>query len=300
MDLKTTHKLIRQTRDAPRPMGFSTSSLALTIGLIVVALAGNSLATLYFWQPKTSSEPLLCLMIGILIAQPCLLAVWYALGSQKVIVRAPMTIGIMFLLLIGYVLTFACRDPGMPGEIPVFFLGIALGLFSITQFPLWIYRRATRQVISQRQINSEFRSSQFGIKHLLIATTIAAVLISLGQFTISFLEPEFATGAPIGQIIRFLVPYVVMVSLIAFLCTAFIFFGRRRLLVGVALLLIISISAILLSSQLVIGTVFGTFNFSQIARNVSLFLIGFSGTMVSVMIIYYSIGYRLRSDKVSS
>ena len=269
-----------------------SKAIVLTISLVVLALAGNSIGTTVFWNPNIDAEQLLCFVLGMLIAQPCLVAIWFALGIQKFIVRAPLTVCILLLLVAGYVQTLFLLDgnQGMPMEVPLIALCIALSLFLLIIFPLWIYRIATKHVISQRHLKSRLGEEQFGIKHLLIATTIAAVLVGVGRYAIP--DVDFS-GVPIGQIVSFLLPFIATVSLLSYLSCAFVFLGRMRLLIGITIgSVIIVVPVVMFYFQP--NWIFSGVEFTRAAANTFMFLLSLAATMLAVLFGYYSIGFRLK------
>ncbi|MFK7766274.1 MAG: hypothetical protein AB8B55_03450 [Mariniblastus sp.] len=269
-------------------------SVYLTTGLIALALICNWVGAIFFYN--LDYETLNCFAIGMLIAQPCLIAVWFALGKQRVIVRAPLTIGVLLILLVSFVFSFLNLRTNLPMEIPIIFLAIAAGLFLTIQLPLWIYRRATSQVISRTSSTSNLSAEQFSIKHLLIATTIAAVLFAVGRFAIPDLE--FDGGGPIGAISYFLLAYAALVSVLTFLCVGFVFIANKhvtqRIAVGVAIVLTILLVPAFFF-MVMRGGLFANINAWEGTFNSVTFSFSLTATMLVVLFAYRALGFRLRT-----
>ena len=268
------------------------SAVFATAAFVIVALLGNTMGTVFFWQAD-EVELILCLAIGAMLAQPCLLAVWIALGYQQVVIRIPSALGILLGLVMSYLQTLHMLDPSdLPLEVTIFFFSVAAAIFVVAQLPFWIFRTASHQVIA-RVDKSENTASQFGIRHLMITMTIAAVIVLIVKNVIP--SGDWEGGAPWMQFIRFVTPYFVGICVLALLCTALVFSqGHRRLLALVIGGVVItgSISLYLMPSNGLVGL--SGVGMEIFVRNATLFFLGFSATMIGVLSVYYRIGFRLR------
>ncbi|MFK7766275.1 MAG: hypothetical protein AB8B55_03455 [Mariniblastus sp.] len=277
----------------------SDKSACLTIGLIAVPLNCNWQGAIYFYDPMNSAS-FRCIAIGMLVVQACLIAIWFAMGKQIFIIRASLTFGILLILSASFSHGIVTADPVIPMEIPIMILAVAIGLFLIIQTPLWIYRRSTCQVISRSSSTSNLSAEQFSIKHLLIATTIAAVLFAAGRFFIPDLE--YDGGAPIGAISHFVLSYAVLVALLSFLCVGFVFVENKRVVKRIAIGVAITLTILLVPAffyMVMKGRIFSAYQpFEGIFYTV-IFSCSLTATMLVVLFAYRSLGFRLRTVKAT-
>ena len=98
-----------------------------------IAMLGNILLTLYYLN-FLKQDFHFFLAIGLLVAQPCILSIWCALGGQRAVVRIPAFMGMLALLFIVYMGILV--SSGAPGSI-VSILGVCvIAITLIIQIPL--------------------------------------------------------------------------------------------------------------------------------------------------------------------
>ena len=167
----------------------------LLLFLFAIALAGNVLATLHYLESFRPVPPLhFFVAVGFLVAQPCLLSTWCALGGQRTPLRILVSMGMLAILTLVHVKVL--DNDGAPLEVALVVCGVALGIAFVLQIPLWIFRAITGQVIDLPSVGEQdLGDSQYGIRHLLIATTLAAVLITVAKANF----PEAAISGDVPQ-----------------------------------------------------------------------------------------------------
>jgi hypothetical protein len=174
-----------------------TAPLITLILLAVLALLGNICLTTYYFDSATFFEYDFFVCLGLLVAQPCVLSIWCALGSENPLVRLPTSMGILFILLTGYIKTMEMKDSSIPLEVVILISSIAVALTAIVQIPLWIFRRASNQSIQiPSKQGTAIALKQFSIKQLLIVMTIAAIVVTVAQAT--FPAGQLNAVAPAG------------------------------------------------------------------------------------------------------
>ena len=267
-------------------------SVATIAALVAMAAIGNSTATAILWD--SGNEPWYSFAWGILIAQPCLLSIWCALVRQNLILRVSISMGILFVLYCSMMLTFQLLDvPGgsIPLELILIFLGMIVALTLLIQTPLYIVRRITGYTLFIPSNNgAQSNDVQFGIKHLLIATTVAALLIVIAQATFSS-QVEFQGGAPWAEIIGFIATFSVLVTLTGWLCIGAVFLSQHRVAIGALLGFVILAGP--WAVHKILTRVFRGATMSETYFNTLLFLVALVGTIVVVLTLFYAIGYRL-------
>ncbi len=274
---------------------YSPLTIPVTVGFVAIAAIGNCLGTCFFWK-ATDPELLLCPAIGAMLAEPCLVAVWLALGYQRVVLRIPLATGVLIGVVLAYLQTLNLLDPGnLPLEVTIFFSLVAAVIFAVLQIPFWIFRLTSGQVITSADKSGKVDASQFGIRHLMITMTVAAVIVLLVKNVIP--EGSWEGNAPWKQMIGFVTPYLVGICVLALLCTALVFSqGNRWLLAAVIVGVVIagSISLYYMPENGPAGL--NRVNIVRFVRNACLFFVGFLATMIGVLSVYYRIGFRLRES----
>lgn len=266
------------------------ASITLAVVLVCMAAVGNSLVTFILWEE--GEEFVICFFCGLLIAQPCLLSIWCAAVKQRLIVRVSLTVGILLTLLMLYLLTLSSQDQRMPLEVPIVCFGIVAVLSSMIQIPLLVLRGFTSQAISISHVQPPANTDrQFGIKHLMIATAIVALLVVLAQKTLATLG--FEGDAPWVEILTFLASLTVFTSAICLLSFGLVFLKRIRIASGVGLAMVVIIGSVAVYWVL---TTAGRFDASSdVMWNILAYAIGLTGTINAVMVGFYLIGFRMRT-----
>ena len=269
------------------------------IALVLASAIGDVVGTLLFWEFYGGPfyEFLLCMGLGLMVAQPCALAVWCALGTQKFVVRVPLTMGILFSLTCIFTGTIYALENGITLEVPIIFVVGSFSLALLVQVPLWIYRMITGYAISfmGTQTESE-KASQFGIKHLMIATTIAAVIAAISNYALA--NSELDNSVPWGEVIGFLVTFELFISMITLLCVALVYSRSSRVGIGILLGLVVIVGPIGVGE--VIDAVIGGGSDRRMLTNTYAFTISLSIVLTVVLFAFYAMGYRLQRSNAFS
>ncbi len=264
--------------------------------IVVFSAIGDVVVTRYLWHvPWTRSlEIPICGSIGLLVAQPSLLAIWCALGSQRLIVRLPLSVGILFGLFCCFVGSMHSLDKSMPLEATVVMLVGASVLFGLIQIPLLMRRRKTGWVLGRpEQVGSATEDGQFHIKHLLLLTTGVAVLVTIAKTVLP--DKGFQGGGePWGQIAVFFLSFIFFASLLAWLTVAIIFYSQR---LKASLLAIIAVLVGPVVLVLIMAVVFTGLPNTQIYLN----CLAFASTLfladMLVLYFFHCLGYRYVQGK---
>ena len=286
---------LKKVAQSDEPSSWLTIGFGLIAGLFVLIALGNFLGTCWFFKISSMGsffEVMMSSAVALLAAQVFLVAIWLTLGSQRFLLRFCLSLGTLFALICLYVAGVSYNEDSLPAEIPLIILGIASVGVGITSIPLGLLRWKGRRVISRKIVEYDAEASQFGIRHLLIATAVTAVLIPLAQG--AFSNHRFEGGAPWGEILCFLAIYILLSCLLCLLSLAFIFAEHRRLMNFVLLA-----GVVLLGSPIAICVLAATFNVFEIGLGDSIFnsivySTTLSSALVSILGIFWAFGYRLQ------
>ena len=278
--------------------------IALIALLVIfgIAMLGDVLLTWHYlnnFAPNPAFDYFLSL--GLLIAQPCLLSIWCALGSQKLIVRIPAAMGMLAVLTIVY-LSLLVSD-GAPAEVTFVLAGCAIALTLLIQVPAWIFRASTKlTIVLPTETKSSISSSQYGIKHLMISTAIAAIVVTVAQANAPHISSD-QSGVPWLSLILFLAFFIIVASILSFLILAVVFNQKRRLIFAI-LLMVILLAAPLASLEVLRSVINASPmpgpNFQWTATeafNAFCFFFALAAGIMSVLFIFYGIGFRLLKIK---
>jgi len=163
------------------------SKVFLFVGCII-GVSWLSLALVDVDRSSGISEILgLGYFFGSLFAHATLAAAWTVLGPARLIWRGPLSLLWLTMLSLAVFMNFAFN--GGPWELAPLLGACFLGQWILLQFPLWGlkagFRLHLRHVSEQQAYNPQHW--QFGIRQLLIITTIAGVIFGLARFVISTL-----------------------------------------------------------------------------------------------------------------
>ena len=277
-------------RDAPAEPFWQSPGFWLICGLLVIAAQGNFIGTWLLWDHW--EESLMSSAVGLLAAEICLFGIWVALGSQTLLLRVCLSLGAMFALTCLYLVgVHSFNKSRMPGEVQLIILGIPFVLVGLTCFPLGLIRWRSKCVVSRKVIEQDIETSEFGIRHLLTVTAVAAVLVVLAQN--AFPKANFEGGAPWLDFLRFLAIYMLLSCLICLLSLAAIFDGKRRRLNFILLIAAVAIGSVVASLILCSFGPFQNYLGDTIFNSIV-----YSGSMaiglVTVLAAFYATGFRFR------
>ena len=281
-------------RDASTESFWQSPGFWLICRLLVIAAMGNFIGTWLLWDFRYGWEDsLISSAVGLMAAEICLFGIWLALGSQTLLPRVCLSLGAMFALTCLYLVGVHSLDDGtMPGEVQLTILGIPFVLAGLICFPLGLLRWNSKGAVSRKVVDQDVETSQFGIRHLLTLTAVAAVLVVLAQN--AFPKANFEGGASRLEILDFLTIYMLLTCLICLLSLAAVFDGNRRKLnfiflpVGVAIGSVVA-SLVLSGSIRSFQNNLGDTIFNSIVYSASM-AIG----LVAVLAAFYAVGFRFR------
>lgn len=272
-----------------------TRSLLILIILTGAAVLGNIFLTVYFWDGKAFDSFSFFVALGLLVVQPCLASIWCALGSERSLVRIPAAMGILIVWLAVYLKTMHVLDNNLPLEVVVVIGCLVISTSIILQIPMWLFRWKTKQVLRLPAVSEpNIGNNQFGIKHLLIAMTLAAVIVAV--LRAAFPESELGTTGffPWWQLSLFLLYFVISTCVLTFLALAVVF-SRRRRWVFASLLAVLLLTCPLGGRQTMNNSsLWGVMNWGLMEwLNIYVFIWTIAAGIISVLLVFYLVGYRL-------
>lgn len=271
------------------------ATIVLTIFLVIAAIFGNSFGTFLFVDSGLNSDlsnAILSFLIGALVAQPCLLALWATLSSQKLTHRVMFSCGVLALVTTLYLVVLTLFDNRIEVIVPLILTGISFGTYFLAMIPNMVFRWKSRHAFSSQAIATETNDAvQFGIRHILILMTAVAVLVPIAQRV--FQSVRLQGSEPWLEISVFIALYAALIWG-AFLLTIACVFANRPIFYFVSTTFYLAFApvgvAVLMSVYFVSFQPLDTEN----CIYGICFATGFSLTMIAVLRMYFSIGYRLR------
>ena len=156
--------------------------------LIVPAIVGLGLLLMVAMRPEPQPKPLEYATIGVVFGTffgyALLAGAWVALGPLPLLWRLPLSLVWLAVAIIALALSIAVHGPRADREIVLVFGGVGFGQWLLTQFPLW--GLAVGYGLRVRHLHEsgpayDRKEQQFGIRQLLIVTTIVAVVLAIGR-----------------------------------------------------------------------------------------------------------------------
>jgi hypothetical protein len=180
---------------------------------------------------------LIGLALGSMFGHAAVAAGWTALGPGPLIVRLPLALLWIFALVltIGFPLVMAHGE----GGVFLVFIATLGGQWFLSQIPLWIVALTCglRLRFQHELLAHEPRERQFGIRQLMIFTTIIAVILGLGRALLPLGLTEDFDGAPLGMFAFLVVSQLAMLLPLQFA----IFLEKRALLASLISLVLIAV-----------------------------------------------------------
>jgi hypothetical protein len=194
-----------------------------------------------FLNPDHAEHFILGYLFGTIFGQASLAAAWTSFGPLPFLWRFPLSL----LWLLALIVALACNIGfhGGPAEVPVVVAACLAGQFLFLQLPflgLALAGGLRLRYCETTSLRPDPREMQFGIRQLMIFTTIVAVVLGAGRFAVVKFsqysdlhgeEPVFIFLAVAAVLVtlplflaallpRFAVPAVALVLLLAGLLTA--------------------------------------------------------------------------------
>ena len=105
----------------------------------------------------------------------------------------------------------------------LFLVGVVVVVVGVVQIPLWIVRVRTRQTIALPEAAIDATPGQFGIAQMLLATTVAAVVVAGTKAWFPHATSETVSETPWLAIIVLHLFFVLVFSLVALVNLAVVF-----------------------------------------------------------------------------
>jgi hypothetical protein len=269
--------------------------ISVLVILIGAAIAANLIGPGLFWEahPETFLALLVFVAVGGLVGEVCLLAIWCALAAQAVKYRLPLTFSLVSVVACAYVMGLQLAADGLPPDVALLICGAAVGLFCCLQVPLWVFRAALRRRIDLKDaepVDAKMESAQFGLRYLMGCTAGVAVLIVVVQHSIP--DEDWDGNIPWLEVILLGLIFMVFSALICIPCIwAALSDHGRGIGCGVLFLVgVIGTGFVTIAITFVVG---GGPDLDEIIRDVFGFGAGAAMTMLFVLLIVRSLGYRL-------
>ena len=270
----------------------TTTAIVMVVTVMAIANAfGVWLVYDLRWYNKNA---FVSFLIGGLIAQPCLLATWAGLARQSTMKRYSVSLAVLIGLTFSYLGFLNFFENGLPVEVAVIILGISVFLFLFSAGLMHVYRWKSGQSLCLHQEKSaEKTSNQFAISHLLIATTVISLLIAVAKWAYPTGGFETAGGAPWLEIMSFVALFFLF-ALSIYLTTTLALLQESTFAPGlVAVICEVIFGSIVIN--LILGwNFFGMGAFIDSVFNAICFSIGLIGCQSAVLLIFRSLGFRLR------
>ncbi len=170
---------------------------AFVLALIVFTLIDLALPTIL---NSSRSEMIVAFASGLVGGQLGLAAIWGVLGPQRLLIRWPLSLLVMVLLHGAFVVGMVVDDAA--SREAAYFARLALLLPAIllaAELPIWILKLAMGcrlAIVDDREFPLPAASRQFGLQHILGATTALAVVLGLAQVGLSSLSGP--AGLPVS------------------------------------------------------------------------------------------------------
>ncbi len=156
---------------------------APTAGLLIVGW----LIVFLVWPEGPGEHLAIGLLLGTLFGHTTFAAAWTAFGPGPLILRLPLSIAVVATVLVAFSLNVRRHNQPNFG-IEIVLALCLLGQWVLVQLPLWglgfLYGIHLRHHSSESHPTLSGRR-QFGIRQLLVATTIVAVILGLGRVLIA-------------------------------------------------------------------------------------------------------------------
>lgn len=299
MDNVTIESELESSRDQMLDL---VTPVVLTGTLFVISSAMLVGLTSLVWELPWGSgtrQIFISICNGMLLSLPILISLWAVFGAQTWIIRLPLAFGTLVALLTIYLATISSQPGSTPPDLHWLFSVITLAVVLSIQIPLWIIRLWKQVWISRQGTDSPGRS-QFSIKHLLIATTVFALLIPLLQWFATLDSTGQMPGRVYTDAIGFCSIFILVLAFLTLLSVLIVFSPKLR--IWCLCLLILGIFtlpvAVVPSIRYMLGRQnYATTDLIDTGLNVMAFSASNAITIIVVLFMYFVIGFRLRSSE---
>lgn len=141
-------------------------------------------------QPKPLEYVTIGLVFGTFFGYSLLAGAWVALGPLALVWRLALSLVWLVLSIGALTINFSRFGPGADWSVIVYFACAGFGIWLFAQFPLWGlvvgYGLRVRNLRAGGSAHHR-QQQQFGIRQLLIVTTIVAVVLGVGRYVVASL-----------------------------------------------------------------------------------------------------------------
>jgi hypothetical protein len=203
-------------RDQPAPLPQASRFPIATIVGVLYAFAS---AVLIAILPEPRNERpidyiVIAILFGSLFGHTTSASIWSSLGTGYHWLRTLLSLGWLFLLVIGLT-AMMTRSRSPDNEMVLVVSGTMLLQSLFIQIPLWIlrYRMGLRLSSGSELATDGTERVQFGIVHMMFFTVIIALVLGAAQALIRFLGPDNTGPSDEWSIFLYLAAAAILVSL---------------------------------------------------------------------------------------
>jgi hypothetical protein len=206
------------------------------LAIFASALGFVALCSIAFVPPEFPRVPELvgfCFILGTMYTQVTLAAAWMAFGPLPFLWRLPLSLASVASLILAFGVNLSLYD-GPGWELIIVLGGCLLAQWLIAQVPLWGLGLAYGVRVlhpSQLQRQPDPRERQFGIRELLIFTTIIGVILGLGRALVANMPRTVGVDHAVG-IFAFLSVAAILLSMPLLIAGLLPHYWRRAIAIG--------------------------------------------------------------------
>lgn len=219
--------------------------------LIGVSALGNYFMTLALMDSFDYFTTYFGILAGAIVAQPCLLSIWCALGRQNIMVQVPLSMGILICLTTIYFKALETASLQLSLIFAIAFLVTTLCFLIIV--PCLIYRKISNAAVRPIAEAPAEEDNQFRLGHLLITTAVFAAIVGITQGFFSgenqfYMTDRAAFRSQFLWSIRWLGPFALVAALNAIISFGAVFSPRSRVRFVIGLGLFVLLGPLVLST----------------------------------------------------
>jgi len=261
---------------------------------VLVAIGWAAVVLVHPWRGGPLLDALTGgIVLGTMFGHTALAAIWCAFGPLPLARRLPLSALWLAAVSMAFGLNMA-REPNPGGLIVLaMFGGMLLLQWVLVQIPLWLLtaRRGLRIVHESNSVaESHLSEQQFGIRHVLILTTLVALVLGFGRFVLGGLKQDDRASPPQSEVLVAYMSLAICNSIYALIVVGMPFLKRGRY-AGI-LLAIIAVGLLsLLEARLLDMAIGQSPNWRDYLMFTSFNLV--QATWIAVVLLLRAGGYRL-------
>ena len=264
-------------------------------GLIALAMGANILGPSLFWGVRQSEvlQFVAFVALGALVAEVCLLSIWSALGAQAVMLRVPISLGLLIAATCAFLMGLQLPGDEMPFDSAIGIGATSIMMFCCVQVPLLGVRAKWHRTIdwgAPGSVSIRHESAQFGLRYLLVFTTLVGVLLMMVKQSLP--AGRFANSIPLAETIAVMFVIMVFSTLICLPCV-WLALSTGRPLVWLVWLAVVGLAGPPVVVACISAIVSNVPQLARVIATMYCFALGAAGTMLLTLLILRSLGYRL-------